>query len=450
MNFFITMIFFIGFGEVRLGVGILLSYINEEVCVMLFVSSTYKIKMVIGAVEKVFQTDASPIFSLDADVTALEWSTLFVDPPSFNKDKQILYTNNQEKVLFTISRVSSNEFEFLISMVNITKCSKIQLQQSVSADGVNLDGMVVVSERMKRIMEIVEKISRVNSTVLLLGESGVGKSFLARKIHALSERASQPFVSLNCASLPQHLIESELFGYEPGAFTGGKKGGKIGLFEAADKGTIFLDEIAELPFDMQSKLLDVLQENTIRRIGSVESKQIDVRVIAATNKDLATLVKNKKFREDLYYRLNVVPLEIPPLRERKKDLPALIDHFLRKFNKKYNQAKIISPHIIQKFMLYDWPGNIRELENIIERMVVTNSENVFEFLMKDESFHVFEENTVQVKGLVPLKKAKKMIEKELIIKAYEMYGSTYKAAKVLQVDQSTVVKKLKEFQYEQM
>mgnify|MGYP001095777475 CR=1 FL=1 len=421
------------------------SRINTDVSAMLFVSSTYKIKMVMGSCKSVFDLETPDIFVLGADVTSLNWGDLFVEPPHFDTDEQILFTRKQEKVLFTVSKVSVNEFEFIISMVNVTKCQKLQLQQNESDSGSSQNEVIVVSEPMKKIMEIVRKIAKVNSTVLLLGESGVGKSFLARQIHAMSERASQPFVSLNCGSLPQHLIESELFGYEPGAFTGGKKGGKIGLFEAADNGTIFLDEIAELPYDMQSKLLDVLQENTIRRIGSVEAKKIDVRVIAATNKDLAALVKKRQFREDLYYRLNVIPLEIPPLKERKEDLPALIDHFLRKFNKKYNQSKELAAHVVQRMMQYDWPGNIRELENIIERMVVTNSENVFEFLVKDGSFPLFEDQTVEVKGLVPLKKAKKIVERELILKAYEIYGSTYKAAKVLEVDQSTIVKKLKEY-----
>ncbi|MET3291785.1 UNVERIFIED_CONTAM: transcriptional regulator with PAS, ATPase and Fis domain [Brevibacillus sp. OAP136] len=415
-----------------------------EVSLMLFISSTYKIEMVLGSASDLTQRPITEIFGLQQDVTTLRWTELFVNEPDFNVNEQFLYTHDQQKVLFTISKVSTSEFEFILSLINVTKGIELKAQQEAQSQGVPRR-FVGVSDKMTKIMDVVHKISRVNSTVLLLGESGVGKSFLAREIHAMSDRADQPFVSLNCGSLPKDLIESELFGYEPGTFTGGKKGGKIGLFEAADKGTIFLDEIAELPYDVQSKLLEVLQEGTIRKIGGVVAKQIDVRIIAATNRDLAVQVSKQQFRKDLFYRLNVVPLRIPPLKERKDEIPMLIEHFLDVFNRKYNQSKNISKPFKRKLVEYEWPGNIRELENIIERIVVTNSEDVFEFLLKEGNVQLFEESTVSIQGLIPLKDAKKMVEKELILRAHQMYGSTYKAAKALHVDQSTIVKKLKQY-----
>ncbi|MGG1658862.1 sigma-54 interaction domain-containing protein [Brevibacillus sp. NRS-1366] len=417
----------------------------NEVSLMLFISSTYKIEMVAGTISEVFHPQFDDIFGLNQDITTLRWSELFIQEPDLNLNEQILFTKDQQKVLFTITKVNTNEFEFIITLINVTKGIHVKAQLNAQGQGTELSRMAGASKGMSKIMDLVHKISRVNSTVLLLGESGVGKSFLAREIHALSERTNHPFVSLNCGSLPKDLIESELFGYEPGTFTGGKKGGKIGLFEAADQGTIFLDEIGELPYDIQSKLLEVLQEGTIRKIGGVQAKQIDVRIIAATNQDLAAMVARQTFRKDLFYRLNVVPLRIPPLKERKEEIPLLINHFLTMFNKKYNQSKNISRQFKKKLVEYEWPGNIRELENIIERIVVTNSEDVFEFLLKEGGIPLYEENTVSIEGLIPLKEAKKIVEKELILRAHHMYGSTYKAAKALQVDQSTIVKKLKQY-----
>ncbi|RXT07304.1 AAA family ATPase [Ammoniphilus sp. CFH 90114] len=300
--------------------------------------------------------------------------------------------------------------------------------------------LIMHSESMQRVIKIIQAVSQVDSTVLLLGESGVGKSAIANMIHRISNRASKPFVAVNCGALPENLIEAELFGYEHGSFTGGKKGGATGLFEVAHEGTIFLDGIAELPYRLQAKLLNVLQENTIRKVGSTENKKINVRIIAATNKDLSQLVKEKAFREDLFYRLNVVPLTIPALRERKEDIPHLINYFMSKYNKKYGLFMQLHPKVKDEFLHYHWPGNIRELENKIERMVVTNSQ---EGLGKGD----FPQSNDELQ-FPPLKQAKKQLEKELIQKAYRLYGNTYKVAEILEVDQSTIVKKLKEYRKE--
>lgn len=307
------------------------------------------------------------------------------------------------------------------------------------------------SANMKEVLEVIKKVSFVDSTILLLGESGVGKSMVAKLIHKYSSRSNHPFLSVNCGAIPEPLMEAELFGYTNGSFTGGKKGGKKGIFESANEGIIFLDEIGELPLNMQVKLLEVLQEHCIRPIGAVKQVPINIRVIAATNRDLLELVKQKKFREDLYYRLNVVPIEIPPLRERTEDIVYLARHFLKQKARKYGIFKTFHPEVEETFTYYAWPGNVRELENIIERLIITTEDNEIRLHHLPPFFQARTGKTKQndeQSTIMPLKQAKEMVEKELITKAYTLYQSTYKAAKALGVDQSTVVKKLKRFREE--
>ncbi|WP_121662051.1 sigma-54 interaction domain-containing protein [Metabacillus litoralis] len=362
----------------------------------------------------------------------------------FNKNRRIqtLKNVNGEKVLIYQFKFSSATYFIFIKIID--------LEQSIEPLHYEFNHLDVSfhSSAMKRIMGIIQKVSDVNSTVLLLGESGVGKSTLAKSIHKQSNRSDRPFISVNCGALPSTLIESELFGYEAGAFTGGHHKGKKGLFEAANEGTIFLDEIAELPYEVQSKLLDVIQENRIRRVGGVNYTDIDVRIIVATNKDLLTLVNQKKFREDLFYRLNVIPLIIPPLRERKEDIPSLIDYFLYQFNMKYGRNLQIDQHVREDLTKKDWLGNIREIENTIERMVVTNSSS-----LENKNFdNKHSEKTISVQiheYLTPqfesLKEAKEALEKEIILNTYNRYQNTYKTAQELKVDQSTISKKLKKY-----
>ncbi|OCA88769.1 hypothetical protein A8F95_04805 [Bacillus wudalianchiensis] len=307
--------------------------------------------------------------------------------------------------------------------------------------------LIAKSEKMKKIIDIIQRIANVNSTVLLLGESGVGKTMLAKYVHQQSTRQEKPFISVNCSTLPENLVESELFGYEPGSFTGGRKEGKKGLIESAEGGTLFLDEIAELPFAAQSKLLEVIQENKYRKVGSIYEKTANVRIIAATNKNLKELVKQKEFREDLYYRLYVVPLIIPPLRERREEIPYLAEYFVQTFNQKYHRQYNLSPKLLAKFQAYSWPGNIRELENTIEQMVVTQSDQIdVGSLAADPSNN---SSFLTKEKILPLKQAKQQFEKELILYVYHLYKSTYKAAEVLQVDQSTIAKKIKKYREEE-
>jgi PAS domain S-box-containing protein len=234
------------------------------------------------------------------------------------------------------------------------------------------------SSSMNNILETAQKIAEYDSTILLLGESGVGKEVIANYIHGCSKRSNYPFIKINCGAIPENLLESELFGYEKGSFTGATKQGKPGLFEASHQGTIFLDEIGEIPYPLQVKLLRVLQEQEITRIGGTKPIKIDVRIIAATNRNLSEEVKKKQFREDLYYRLNVVPIYVPPLRDRPSDLVPLILHFTDKFNQKFSKNKHFSSEAIDSLYKYPWPGNVRELQNIIERIIVTTDSDHIE------------------------------------------------------------------------
>lgn len=240
---------------------------------------------------------------------------------------------------------------------------------------VNSKGVIADSPQMKKILEYLTKVSKTNSTVLLLGESGTGKEVLARFIHETSRRAGEPFIPVNCAAIPKELMESEFFGYDKGAFSGALTKGKPGLFEMTDHGTLFLDEIGEMPMNIQSKFLRVLETGEYQRLGGTSLIKTDVRIVAATNKELEAMVRNGTFREDLFYRLNVIPVKIPPLRERKEDIVSLAQYFIDQFNTQYGTERILSETIVDNFLSYGWPGNIRELKNVIERLVIASSED---------------------------------------------------------------------------
>jgi DNA-binding NtrC family response regulator len=267
---------------------------------------------------------------------------------------------NKDVLLLTIKRAEEK--------INLVK--EVLRLKSELYEKFKIDGVVGKSKKMLQVIEIVKKVAPTNATVLICGESGTGKELIARAIHHNSPRKDKPFIAINCAAIPETLIESELFGYEPGAFTGANTR-KIGLIEAANKGTLFLDEVAELPLITQSKLLRVLQEKEIRRIGGKETIKVDVRIIAATNKNLLEEVQKKKFREDLYYRLKVVTIEIPPLIERKEDIPELVKYFIEKYSKEFEkEIKGIEEKAMQALLNYHWPGNIRELESVIEKAII--------------------------------------------------------------------------------
>ncbi|AJH17686.1 sigma 54-interacting transcriptional regulator [Bacillus mycoides] len=302
------------------------------------------------------------------------------------------------------------------------------------------EGLIFKSIAMQKIIETIKKVSVVDSTVLVLGETGVGKSRLVRHLHEVSHRKNESFYEINCAALPTNLIESELFGYSGGSFTGANREGKKGLLESAHKGTLFLDEIGEMPLEIQAKLLQVLQEKTFRPIGGRELKKVDVRIVAATNRDLSTMVKQGTFRKDLYYRLNVIPISIPPLRERTEDILPLIYHYLQHFNKKYGRDVKLAPSTLQMFVGYPWEGNNREIENVIERIVITADD----FVMVEDLPLSMQEATVEQSGQ-SLYRMLEEVERNIILKAYKTYGSSYKVAEFLQISQSAATRKIKKF-----
>ncbi len=302
------------------------------------------------------------------------------------------------------------------------------------------EGLIFKSIAMQKIIETIKKVSVVDSTVLVLGETGVGKSRLVRHLHEVSHRKNESFYEINCAALPTNLIESELFGYSGGSFTGANREGKKGLLESAHKGTLFLDEIGEMPLEIQAKLLQVLQEKTFRPIGGRELKKVDVRIVAATNRDLSTMVKQGTFRKDLYYRLNVIPISIPPLRERTEDILPLIYHYLQYFNKKYGRDVKLAPSTLQMFVGYPWEGNNREIENVIERIVITADD----FVTVEDLPLSMQETTVEQSGQ-SLYRMLEEVERNIILKAYKTYGSSYKVAEFLQISQSAATRKIKKF-----
>jgi len=309
---------------------------------------------------------------------------------------------------------------------------------------------IASSAEMQQVIELAMRVARTDSTVLVRGESGVGKEVVTKFIHKNSTRKKSALMKINCAAIPENLLESELFGYEPGAFTGAMKKGKVGLIELANQGTLFLDEIGEMPLVLQAKLLQVIQERTFYRVGGTKAIEVDIRIIAATNRDLEKLVEEKKFREDLFYRLNVIPITIPPLRERKVDIVPLIGRFLDKFNKKHQMTKKLNNDALSYLLRYRWPGNIRELENMVEQLVVITPVDLIEPEHLPGYIHnlpnrLDKQNNTTVPGVVSLPEAMEEVEKQLFLSAYENCKNTYQTAKILGVSQPTVVRKLKKY-----
>lgn len=317
------------------------------------------------------------------------------------------------------------------------------------------NSLVAVSQKMKALLVTALKVSTVDVTVLITGESGVGKEVMARYIHDNSPRKSGPFVAVNCGAIPETLLESEFFGYVGGAFTGAAKNGKKGLFETADGGTLFLDEIGDLPFNLQVKLLRALGTGEITRIGSNSPTPINIRLLAATNQDLEEMVKQQRFREDLYYRLNVINLPIPPLRERPEDIRPLCIYFLSEFNQRYGQNKQIPLEVLNALENYKWPGNIRQLKNTIERMVVLSNGDHLELstlpFIKDLSDQPMRNSTeaVTVNHFVPIPQAVEEVEKQILRHAINQYSSSRQIAYATGIDQKTVLRKIKKYGFSQ-
>jgi len=325
---------------------------------------------------------------------------------------------------------------------------QIELQEVKGQIGqIDEENIVTHSKSVQKIYELASHVANSDATILVLGESGVGKEGLVRMIHRKSYRAKLgKFVHINCGAIPENLIESELFGYEPGAFTGAEKSGKKGLFETANKGTLFLDEIGELPLPLQVKLLRVLQEQEVYRLGGTSPIKLDVRIVAASNNNLLNKVEEGIFREDLYYRLYVVPIELPPLRERPEDILPLVMHYVKKYNQKYKTDKIFSSNTLNILQEYNWPGNIRQLVNVVERLIVTSQEQLIDIDQLNSSVITPSKNTpVNITDIIPLREAKEILEKKLITMALKRHKTVREAAKALSVSHSVVVERINQY-----
>lgn len=362
--------------------------------------------------------------------------------PSFNNQGELINVvfNARDITEIRYLRDKIQRSEALID----TYKSELEELQKFNEDK---SSFIAYAPNMLKIKKIIDKVAPFDTTILITGESGVGKGVITHAIHEKSDRKEKPLVHINCGAIPESLIESELFGYDSGAFTGAKKDGQKGLIEQAHEGTLFLDEIGEMPLHLQVKLLKVLQEKQFRRIGGEESIKVDIRIIAATNQDLNKLVEEGKFREDLYYRLNVIPIHIPPLRTRPEDITYMIDYFIKEFNEKYNLSTYLSLEAENVLLRYKWPGNIRELENLMERLVVTAEEEEIKVSDLPSNIVYFDNDdyAVSVNNIVTLKQAQEQMEEQLIRKAYEINTSSYKIASMLGINQSTAHRKINQY-----
>ena len=366
-----------------------------------------------------------------------------------------MFCQGEIDIIVSVER-NISEVEKLKSLLNEQVEMKKELQKELLKFQSRKDElcgrMVTRNINMLHIREMAEDIGKIDAAVMITGESGTGKEVIADIIHKSSRRREAPFVKVNCAAIPETLMESEFFGYEQGAFTGAGGNGKIGLFELADGGTLFLDEVGELSIPIQSKLLRVLQDKEVRRVGGEKSISVDIRIIAATNRDLKAEVAKGTFRKDLYYRLFVVPIALPPLRERKEDIELLTKHFFDIFNKQYNMKKTIGPEAMEIMERYQWPGNVRELRNVVERLVVSGAGNDIsriqvEFCLKGSMSSAFEigggymaaEEELYLDDMVG------RYEKQIIQDVLKECGTVTAAARVLHVDKSTISRKMKKY-----
>lgn len=305
--------------------------------------------------------------------------------------------------------------------------------------------IILKSNKILELFEAADRLADVDATIFISGETGVGKEIVAKHLYKKSDRAETgKFIKINCGALPKDLLEAELFGYEQGAFTGAGKKGKAGVFEQADQGVLFLDEVGEMPENLQVKMLRVLQEKEIQRIGGTKTLQVDTRIITATNKDLKQMVEKGEFREDLYYRLHVIPLNVPPLRERKDDILPLVHYFLHEYNQKYSMSKVISKDLKNYFYNYYWPGNVRELSNMIERLVLTVPLKELSINDLPEEYHR-ESTSMQSSEGMSLKEAVEQAEYSILKEALNKCKTTYDAAVYLQTSQATIVRKLQKY-----
>lgn len=371
-----------------------------------------------------------------------------------NTVTKLLRTKNGKEALVTGHPIFDRHGNLVMAMTNVRDIADLnalqyELQREKALNENILMGngaaqdIVAKSPEMKQVLEYAEQVAPFPTTVLITGETGSGKDVVANYIHRHSNRASKPFLKLNCNSIPENLIESELFGYSTGAFTGANKGGKPGLFELADGGTLLLDEIGDMPLNLQVKMLRVLQDGVIYRLGSSSPKKVDVRLISATNANLEKLCDEGRFRKDLYYRINVVSIVVPPLRERREEITALAEHYLYQYCQNYGLSKIYSPEVLQCFSAYNWPGNVRELKNVVENLIVSSPGTILTTDYLPQNLLKGFKASVAFDGGETLQNMTASLEKSIIIRTLQETGSLRKAACVLGMNHSTLYRHMK-------
>ncbi len=410
-------------------------YVTDGVGTTLFVNKTFEEMSLINSKELVGKTMDELVkqkyFSASATLLVLKTK----------KPASVTYITKTNRKLLAKGKPIFDKSGKLVYVVNtVYDLSQIHYTGDIDYDSSynNRSQIVAFSDAMVKIVDYAMKIASVDSTVLITGESGVGKEVIARLIHDTSLRKNKPFIKVNCAAIAENLLETELFGYEAGAFTGASNKGKKGFFEVANAGTLFLDEIGELPLNMQAKLLQAIQDKQFSKVGSTQLIKVDVRIIAATNRNLKDMIEKKLFREDLYYRLNVIRINIPPLRERREDIEPLIHYIVNKFNEKYGFKKNFTKDLVDFFKMSSWHGNVRELENIIEKLIVISSKN---FISKQDYLSLEEEKVIEADP----KETLQNYEKKLLMDMLLTCKNTRELANKFGVSQPTIVRKLKKY-----
>ncbi|HRW13374.1 MAG TPA: sigma 54-interacting transcriptional regulator [Syntrophomonas sp.] len=412
-----------------------------------------------NAVENELLVNSSSLKALQTKEISITYMTGKLIGPQYSVGIPIFDENGELEMA-----VSYSQYEYFFAGLtklfqenNPKNSSPANLQ--AYGKGMQDDKIIAESDQTKKMLSFLQKIASFDSTVLLVGESGTGKEVFAKYIYKNSNRSENAFIPVNCAAIPENLMESQFFGYSEGAFTGAKKSGKPGFFEMADNGTLFLDEIGDMPLSLQAKLLRVLETGEILRLGADKTIKVDVKIIAATNKDLERMVEDNLFREDLYYRLNVISVTIPPIRKRKDDIEPLINYFLNEYNQRYNLSKYFSKSAIEYFKSYDWPGNVREIKNTIERMVISSHDDMLtlENFTKaaeriDDKLRAFSKKNSTDDEItfsdfnMPLKDALHEFERQYILKIYnESHQNVALAAKRMGIHKTGLYKKLKHY-----
>ncbi len=400
----------------------------------------YGIKKEMAIGNTVYQLEKDGIFKPSIIAIVLETGKKITMRQKNKSDRHILVTATPVK----------NEDGKIVKVVSFSRdiTELLQLKeelQELRNNQVLVGEIIAKSVTSQDILKTINRIAKFDANVLLTGESGVGKTMYAKWIHNKSNRDKGPFIEINCGAIPENLLESELFGYEKGSFTGAGREGKSGLIELSEGGTLFLDEISDLPLNLQVKLLKAIQDKVIIKVGGTKEKKVDFRLIAASNRPFESLIRNNLFREDLYYRLNVISIEIPPLRERVEDITPLSLFFLEKFNESYGLNVAIHSTVYQILEQYYWPGNIRELENLLERLILTSEEecitekNLPSFILKNKSYGTTARNDES------LAEALECLEKSLVVAAYERHKTTVGVAKALKISQPTAVRKIQKY-----